>query len=70
MKKIDTLEQWAILSAALKEKGYRLWRFQYNWDLIEGFHAWYWKRGKNEVEVVTYNEQVQEEIVSTKLVDM
>lgn len=63
MKKIDNIEQWNILCAALKEKGWRLWQMQYRWNEPEGFHAWFWKEGKKDVEVVTYSEEVQEEIL-------
>lgn len=53
MKKIELIEQWNILAAALKEKGWRLWQMQYRWNEPEGFHAWFMKEGKSDVEVVT-----------------
>lgn len=63
MKRIDSIEKWNILSAAMKEKGYRLWQMQYGWDMPEGFHAWFAKDGKNDVEVVTFDESVQKAII-------
>lgn len=62
MKKIETIEQWNILCAALKGKGWRLWQMQYRWNDENGFHAWFWKADKADVEVVTYNEEVQKAI--------
>lgn len=66
MKNIETIEQWSILSAAMKEKGYRLWQTQYWWNMPEGFHAWYWKDGKADVEVFTHSKEVQEAIIEGK----
>lgn len=64
MKKIENVEQWALLSKALREKGYRLWQMQYFADLPEGFHAWFSHSEKSDIEVVTHSKNVQEEIVS------
>lgn len=64
MKKIETIDQWDTLASALKEKGYRLWRMQYRWDLPTGFHAWFTKEGvKDDFEVITHVEQVQKAII-------
>jgi hypothetical protein len=63
MKTIETIENWNILSAALKEKGYRLWQMQYGAELSEGFHVWFWREGKNDVEVCTHSEEVQQAII-------
>jgi len=64
IKKISTLEEWEILSAALKENGYGLWQMQYSYDSTEGFHAWFWKKDKEDAEVITFNKDVQEKILS------
>lgn len=63
MKVINTLEQWQILKTAMKEKGYALWQMQYDVLDKKGFHAWFSKSGKKDVEVVTHNADVQECIV-------
>lgn len=63
MKRIDTMEQWEILAAAMREKGYKLWQMQYSWDNKEGFHARFWKPEKSDVEVVTFDKAVQDAIV-------
>lgn len=64
MKIIENLEQWNILAAAMKEKDYRLWQFQYGYDRPEGLHAWFWRKGRDkDVEVVTHNKEVQEAIL-------
>lgn len=64
MKLIETLENWNILATAMKEKGWRLWQTQFIFDNEEGFHAWFRKDNKPEVEVVTHNEEVQKAIIS------
>lgn len=63
MKRIETIEQWNPLAAALKEKGYRLWQLQYGWQYPEGFHAWFTKDGSLDFEVITHAEQVQKAII-------
>ena len=63
MKVISTIEQWQILKAAMKEKGYTLWQMQYSAEDKQGFHAWFYKTGKKDVEVVTHNADVQECII-------
>jgi hypothetical protein len=63
VKYIDTLEKWNILSAVMRERNYRLWQMQYGYDTQEGFHAWFNKSGKSDVEVVTFNKKVQDAII-------
>lgn len=63
VKHIDSAEKWNILSDAMREKGYKLWQMQYCYNYPEGFHAWFWKAGKEEVEVVTFNKDVQRLII-------
>jgi hypothetical protein len=63
MKRIDTLEQWETVAAAIREKGHRLWQWQYRYDHPEGFHTWVWAEGKN-VEFITYSKQVQDAMIS------
>lgn len=71
MKKIETMEKWNILAAALHEKGYRLWQMQYSWDDKEGFHGWFLHAEKLDVEVITHNGDVERAIVAfNKLVDI
>jgi|GEM_PF-907152 len=64
MKKIDTMEKWNILAGAMIEKGYRLWQMQYDCDLPEGFHAWFCKENKHDVEIVTFNKDVKHAILN------
>jgi hypothetical protein len=52
---INTIEDCSKLTQALKDKGYHLWQCQYSWDLPEGFIGWFWKEGKEDVEVHAKN---------------
>ena len=63
LKHIDTLEKWNILSSAMHERNYYRWQMQYSYDTKEGFHAWFNKSGKSDVEVVTFNKKVQDAII-------
>jgi hypothetical protein len=66
MKKIDTIEQWNILAAAMHKQEWQLWQWQYGWNHAEGFHAWFMRHGrdvKDSVEVETHNKNVQMAIV-------
>ena len=63
MKHINTIEKWHILRQAMVEKGWSLWQFQYRYDSPEGFHAFFIKEGKPDVEVKTFNQEVEESIV-------
>lgn len=66
MKYIDTIEKWNILSAAMQEKGYRIYQTQHDYYDLEGFHAWFFD-GKKDVEVYTYNQEVQKAIIAYKI---
>lgn len=48
--------------AAAHEKGYTLWQMQYSCDNSAGFHARFMNGEKN-IEVVTFDEQVQKALV-------
>jgi len=65
-RKVESLDKWELFKTELIEKGYKLWQMQYGYDSPEGFHAWFWK-GNNQVEVVTYDRDVQKDIVSSEL---
>lgn len=62
-KQINTTDQWNILSAAMRENDYRFWQFQFSYNSPEGFHAWFWKADKEDVEVVTFSKEVQDLII-------
>ncbi len=65
IKRIDDMDKWLILKAALIEKGYKLWQTQYDTDSPEGYHVWLSSGGRN-VEVVTYNKDVAADIIKSK----
>ena len=62
--KIDTVEQWVQLSAKLSEQGYKLWQWHYRYDDPDGFHARFWAQGKHDVEVVTFEKDVQDAVLN------
>jgi uncharacterized protein (DUF3820 family) len=63
MKRIDTIEQWHTLAQSLKQNGYAFWQSQYLYYMPDGFHAWFWKTGFPDEEIVTFNKDVQHAIL-------
>lgn len=63
MMEIKSLDQWRSLAALLHKHGYRLWQMQYSFQDPEGFHAWFSKSGRPDVEIVTRDPDVQRAIV-------
>jgi len=43
--------------------GWKVWQMQYRWSEPEGFHAWFMKAGQEDIEVVTFSEEVQKAII-------
>ena len=62
-KRIKTLDRWIELEENLLHHCYRLWQFQYDVQHPEGFHAWFSATGKQDVEVITYNQEVLNAII-------
>jgi hypothetical protein len=54
------------MAGLLSKHGYSLWQFQYGYSDPEGFHARFAKTGRQNVEVVTHNSEVQKAIVQYK----
>lgn len=61
--KIDNLEQWSRISTRMKAAGYVRWTLQYGLDRPEGFHAFFWSSGKDDVEIITYDRLVHDAIM-------
>jgi len=47
----------------LRAHGWTVWQMQYQAADPEGFHAWFQKSGEEDIEIVTFNEDVQKAIV-------
>ena len=65
MKIIEDIEKWDILKAAMKEKGYRPYMWQYSVRSEEGLHIWFYKKNSNflkRVEVITHNKAIADDI--------
>lgn len=62
-KIISELSRWAEIAEQLHAGGYRLWQMQYRASDPEGFHAWFWRNGRSDAEIVTYNAEVQRAII-------
>ncbi len=58
---IENMDDWKILKAALKEKGYRSWQYQYGVHLEEGYQARFTNNEKS-VLVITHNPEIQKDI--------
>lgn len=63
MYKVDTMEKCNRFLDKLRADGWELWQMQYGYDNPEGFHAWFWKTGQEDVEIVTHSLDVQNSIV-------
>ena len=63
IKRIKTLERWTELEENFLFRGYRLWQWQYNVQHANGFHAWFCATDKQDVEVITYNQDVLNAII-------
>lgn len=61
--KVETMDKWIKLSTWLRENKFRPWQYQYSWNLPEGMHVWFWLSGKEDVEIITHNKHVSEEIL-------
>jgi hypothetical protein len=63
MYRIETMEKCNRFLEKLRLNGWDVWQMQYRWNSDEGFHAWFWKTGEDDIEIVTHNEEVQKTIV-------
>ena len=63
---IKTLETCNKHLDKLRANGWKLWQMQYGYGLPEGFHAWFWKSGEKDIEIVTHSADVQRAIVEYK----
>lgn len=54
---IETVEQWREFSTSLA--GYRMWQSEFDSESMDGFHAWFGKRGSKDIEVITFEADVQ-----------
>lgn len=65
-KIIENYEDWLVLKAVLLDKGWHPWTFQYGTNSPEGYHVWFLKEGKKDVEVITHNVIIEKDIIKTK----
>lgn len=63
---VTSIEQWNKLKVEIKEKGYYLWQWQYNWNDKEGFHANFYN-GRHDVELITHLKEVQKDMINSKM---
>lgn len=61
--KVNTMEKWNKLSIWMRENGFTLWQMQYGIHCPEGFYTWFMKPGMEDIEIHTYNEEIQEAII-------
>lgn len=69
MKIIEDIEKWNILKAAMKEKGYKPYTWQYNVNQEEGLHVFFYRKDSEilkHVEVVTHNKVIAEDMNLSK----
>jgi dihydropteroate synthase len=59
---IESIEQFNILAARLREKGYKPWQYQDD----NGFRTWFAKAGKDDIEVITHSEEVHKAIMGIR----
>jgi len=62
--RVETIEKCTRFLAACREHGYYVWQMQYQWNMPEGFRAWFHRpQDPNDIEVVTHCKKVQKAIV-------
>jgi hypothetical protein len=69
LKKIEDVKKWSILKAAMIEKGYAPYIWQYSINQEEGLHIWFYKKDSDvlkRVEVVTHNKIIANDIQDAK----
>ncbi|EPR12469.1 hypothetical protein [Ruminiclostridium papyrosolvens] len=65
MKIVEDMEKWDILKAAMLEKGYVPYSWQYSLNQEEGLHIWFYKRNSDllkRVEIVTHKQAIADDI--------
>jgi hypothetical protein len=61
---VNTMEKCTRFLDKFRSNGWKVWQMQFRWnDEKEGFHAWFMKAGEQDIEIVTYNEEVEKAIV-------
>lgn len=67
IREVETLDDWHALAADLREDEYAIWQMQYRYSQPEGFHAWFWAKGRPELHIVTHSEEAQSAIVNYRV---
>lgn len=62
-RKIDTIDHWEKAKLYLRENNYRIFQLQYDVYSPEGLHAIFISRNRKNIEIVTFNKEVQKVIV-------
>jgi len=60
---VNNMDKCNSFLAKFRANGWKCWQMQYRWNDENGFHAWFHKAGEQDIEVVTFNEDVQRAIV-------
>ena len=63
---IDDISKWLIAKAYFRDHGYSLFQFQYDVDEPEGFHAKFINSKHRDIEIVTFDQIVRDEIIGFK----
>lgn len=67
MKIIRNMDDWDAMVPLLAENGYILSQWQYGTDRPEGFHAWFFRGGKPQIEIVTHSNAVYETVMKYRV---
>lgn len=60
---IESVEEWEKLASKLRERGYSPYSYQFSANDKEGFHTWFMKPGKEDVEIITHSPEIQKAII-------
>ena len=60
---INTIDKCDRFLDKFHANDWSLWQMQYRWSDPEGFHAWFMKSGEKDIELITFNEEIQDRIV-------
>jgi hypothetical protein len=66
LKDLKSVAEWYEIKQKLIDNNYRIWQMQYHIDAPEGFHVWFTALGKRDVEFITYDKKVYDDIIQFK----
>jgi len=64
---VESFEKWLIIKQYIIDNGYRSWQRQYDYSTKEGYQVRFWKANTEQIEVITHNKDIEEDIRKNSL---